>query len=168
MKKGLISSLIASSLLFIGAIFPTIVQADTTTANEVTSNISGVVTTNQMSYLYALNDNKLTFVSNRGLATNTAWFYNKKVTGVDGITYYRVATNEWLGSNFISTVTTNQVNNDSQPSTLIPTGQRIVGNSDSLIYHMPGQQSYKISSKNIVYFDTEQDAINAGYQKAKR
>lgn len=45
----------------------------------------------------------------------------------------------------------------------------IRGNRKSKIYHMPGQASYdKISDKNLVLFETEQDAINAGYRKAKR
>lgn len=46
---------------------------------------------------------------------------------------------------------------------------KIKGNSNSMIYHVPGGASYdKISVNNVVYFDTEQDAINAGYRKAKR
>ena len=46
---------------------------------------------------------------------------------------------------------------------------KIKGNKNSMIYHVPGGASYdKISVNNVVYFDTEQDAINAGYRKAKR
>ena len=44
---------------------------------------------------------------------------------------------------------------------------QIVGNSRSHIYHVPGQRGYKMNSSNAVYFKTEQDAINAGYRKAK-
>ena len=45
----------------------------------------------------------------------------------------------------------------------------IRGNRNSRIYHMPGQQSYdKVSPKNIVYFETEQQAQAAGYRPAKR
>ncbi|MQS75276.1 DNA-entry nuclease [Companilactobacillus halodurans] len=44
---------------------------------------------------------------------------------------------------------------------------KIVGNSNSHIYHVPGQRGYKMNSSNAVYFDNEQDAINAGYRKAK-
>jgi len=43
----------------------------------------------------------------------------------------------------------------------------IVGNSNSHIYHMPGQRGYNMNSSNAVYFNTEQEAINAGYRKAK-
>lgn len=45
----------------------------------------------------------------------------------------------------------------------------IHGNSRSKIYHMPGQASYhRISKKNLVIFHSEEDAIKAGYRKAKR
>lgn len=44
----------------------------------------------------------------------------------------------------------------------------IVGNSNSKIYHVPGQAGYHMNSANAVYFNSEQDAINAGYRKAKR
>ena len=45
---------------------------------------------------------------------------------------------------------------------------KIVGNVNSHIYHTPGQAGYRMNSANAVYFDSEQDAINAGYRKAKR
>ncbi|WP_125565828.1 DNA-entry nuclease [Companilactobacillus insicii] len=44
---------------------------------------------------------------------------------------------------------------------------QIVGNKNSHIYHVPGQRGYNMNSSNAVYFQTEQDAINAGYRKAK-
>ncbi|MCQ5245574.1 MULTISPECIES: sunset domain-containing protein [Lactobacillus] len=44
----------------------------------------------------------------------------------------------------------------------------IVGNRNSKIYHVPGQAGYHMHSANAVYFNSEQDAINAGYRKAKR
>ncbi len=44
----------------------------------------------------------------------------------------------------------------------------IVGNSNSKIYHVPGQAGYHMNSANAVYFNSEQDAINASYRKAKR
>lgn len=47
------------------------------------------------------------------------------------------------------------------------TGQ-IVGNKNTHIYHLPGQAGYNMNSANAVFFKTEQDAINAGYRKAKR
>lgn len=44
----------------------------------------------------------------------------------------------------------------------------IIGNVNSKIYHVPGQAGYHMSSTNAVYFKTEQEAINAGYRRAKR
>lgn len=46
---------------------------------------------------------------------------------------------------------------------------KIIGNRSSKIYHLPGQTSYdRIKEENRVYFDTEEDAIRAGYRRAKR
>lgn len=45
---------------------------------------------------------------------------------------------------------------------------QIVGNARSHIYHVPGQAGYRMNSSNAVYFNSEQDAINAGYRKALR
>lgn len=45
---------------------------------------------------------------------------------------------------------------------------KIVGNANSKIFHVPGQAGYHMDSANAVYFKSEQDAINAGYRKAKR
>jgi micrococcal nuclease len=45
---------------------------------------------------------------------------------------------------------------------------KIIGNIRSHIYHLPGQYAYsKISEKNSVYFNTEEEAVKAGYRKAK-
>lgn len=46
---------------------------------------------------------------------------------------------------------------------------KIKGNRNTMKYHVPGGRSYnKISENNVVYFDTEQEAIDAGYIRAKR
>lgn len=43
----------------------------------------------------------------------------------------------------------------------------IKGNKNSKIYHMPGSSHYdSVSDKNAVYFESEKDAIEAGYRKA--
>ena len=46
----------------------------------------------------------------------------------------------------------------------------IRGNKESKIYHCPGQAFYEKmeDSENLVIFQTEQEAIDAGYRKAKR
>ncbi|MDY2794767.1 thermonuclease family protein [Peptostreptococcus porci] len=47
------------------------------------------------------------------------------------------------------------------------TSNKIKGNKKSKIYHLPGSKTYsQVSEKNAVYFDTEQDAIDAGYKKS--
>lgn len=58
-----------------------------------------------------------------------------------------------------------QNNNSSQQSSGV-----IRGNSKSKIYHCPGQANYDDmkDSDNLVIFNSEQEAINAGYRKAKR
>lgn len=46
---------------------------------------------------------------------------------------------------------------------------KIIGNKQSKIYHLPGQASYgRIKGENRVYFGTEEEAVRAGYRKAKR
>lgn len=46
---------------------------------------------------------------------------------------------------------------------------KIIGNLKSKIYHLPGQANYeKGKEENWVYFDSEEEAIRAGYRKAKR
>lgn len=46
--------------------------------------------------------------------------------------------------------------------------KKIVGNTRSHIYHVPGQQGYNMNSANAIYFNSEQEAIAAGYRKSKR
>lgn len=68
-----------------------------------------------------------------------------------------------------SSSSTKTKKNNSKGYTTDTTQGKIKGNKNSMIYHVPGGASYdKISVNNVVYFDTEQDAINAGYRKAKR
>jgi micrococcal nuclease len=46
---------------------------------------------------------------------------------------------------------------------------KIIGNLKSKIYHLPGQVNYEnIKEENRVPFDSEEEAIRAGYRKAKR
>lgn len=182
MKKGILASFLASALMLVGTITPTIVQANTTTVSEISYSMKGIVTTNRMSYLYALNNGNFKLVTNRGLAANTPWFFDQSVKGADGITYYRVSTNEWVGSNSLGSIkgkavtpTNTNTNNNSNSnshqtdtSPIVTTDGKIIGNSDSHIYHVPGQASYNIKSSHAVYFNSEQEAINAGYTRAKR
>ena len=46
---------------------------------------------------------------------------------------------------------------------------KIIGNIRSHIYHLPGQYGYdKVAERNRIYFDTEVEARNAGFRKARR
>ena len=50
----------------------------------------------------------------------------------------------------------------------IKTYRRIVGNKRTKVYHLPGQRYYPIKEENKVYFESEEEAIKAGYRRAKR
>ena len=50
-----------------------------------------------------------------------------------------------------------------------PLEGKIIGNRRSGVFHVPGQASYgRVSEANRVYFDTEEEAVKAGYRRAKR
>ena len=55
-------------------------------------------------------------------------------------------------------------------SDLVADDGAIRGNKNSKIYHCPGQRDYDkmADSKNLVLFENEKDAKNAGYRKAKQ
>lgn len=238
MKKTTFSGLVAMAVLLLGSTQSLkIANADTTTDGDISKD-KGTVTTSEVATIYSLNNNRLTRVKNRALSNNSSWIYSKSLSGADGMKYYRVATNEWVPSNSLSSINTknsqttgkahqsvsigswaaatvnssgnrtgnvlpansswnafsdtvsinggtyyqigsnefvsisdtasqqatNQTNNQNLDSSTLGT---IVGNSSSHVYHTPGQKNYKINTKNIVYFNTEQDAINAGYHKSK-
>ena len=62
-------------------------------------------------------------------------------------------------------------NNNSNNSNSSQQSKGVIrGNSKSKIYHCPGQANYDDmkDSDHLVIFSSEQDAINAGYRKAKR
>lgn len=51
----------------------------------------------------------------------------------------------------------------------VATGQgKIIGDKRSMIYHLPGQARYYINPSNAEYFNTEAEAIAAGFRKSKR
>ncbi|WP_125769800.1 hypothetical protein [Companilactobacillus furfuricola] len=72
-------------------------------------------------------------------------------------------------ANSDQTQSTNNDTNSSNDDTIQGgDSQYIIGNVNSHVYHMPGQRGYSMKSKNAVYFSSEQEAINAGYRKAKQ
>ena len=68
--------------------------------------------------------------------------------------------------------TTSSTNSTSNPNNTTTSNEYTVirGNSKSKIYHCPGQRDYEnmSDSKYLVNFNSEQEAINAGYRKASR
>ncbi len=44
---------------------------------------------------------------------------------------------------------------------------QIKGNLNSKIYHVPGQQYYAVTKNNVQCFDTEEQAIAAGFRRSK-
>lgn len=47
-------------------------------------------------------------------------------------------------------------------------GGKIIGNKNSMIYHLPNCPDYaKVSEKNRVLFENEAEAVRAGYRKAR-
>ena len=69
-----------------------------------------------------------------------------------------------------STASNNNSTNNSNNTTSSTEKTVIRGNSKSKIYHCPGQKDYEnmSDSKYLVNFNSEQEAIDAGYRKASR
>lgn len=63
-----------------------------------------------------------------------------------------------------------RLSGDTEQETADSVSGEIRGNEKSKIYHCPGQAAYEemADSNNLVIFQTEQEAIDAGYRKAKR
>ncbi|WP_400162947.1 phospholipase D-like domain-containing protein [Brevibacillus sp. TJ4] len=66
------------------------------------------------------------------------------------------------------------VNQTTSPQTAVPSAAKgcekpaIKGNKNSMIYHVPGGQSYDKTTANVELFCTEEEAQKAGYRKAQR
>lgn len=69
-----------------------------------------------------------------------------------------------------SNTSSNPTTNNSNTSTSSTEKTVIRGNSNSKIYHCPGQRDYEnmADSKFLVNFNSEQEAIDAGYRKSSR
>lgn len=93
-----------------------------------------------------------------------------------GITIDYSTGNSALGENTIIDVdssnsnASNQSNGNTSSSQTSTTESIIRGNSKSKIYHCPGQRDYEnmANSEYLVNFNSENEAITAGYRKAKR
>ena len=113
------------------------------------------------------NSNKSNNVNNKQ-STNSS--QNNSVNNSNNSTSNNKNTNTSTNSN-ANASTSNKNNNISNNSNSNQQASGVIrGNSKSKIYHCPGQANYDdmSDSANLVEFASEQDAINAGYRKAKR
>ena len=113
------------------------------------------------------NSNKSNNVDNKQ-STNSS--QNNSVNNSNNSTNNNKNTNTSTNSN-ANASTSNKNNNISNNSNSSQQASGVIrGNSKSKIYHCPGQANYDDmkDSANLVVFNSEQDAINAGYRKAKR
>ena len=113
------------------------------------------------------NSNKSNNIDNKQ-STNSS--QNNSVNNSNNSTSNNKNTNTSTNSN-ANASTSNKNNNISNNSNSNQQASGVIrGNSKSKIYHCPGQANYDDmkDSANLVVFNSEQDAINAGYRKAKR
>ena len=61
------------------------------------------------------------------------------------------------------------VENENATESISVQNGKIKANKNSMVYHMPDGLYYNsVSENNAIYFETEEDAINAGYRKSKK
>lgn len=75
-------------------------------SDSATSSSSNIVKVNNTSASYVplmalQSDGTMQRITNRNLANNSSW-KTDQTKSVNGVTYYRVATNEWIAANYIS------------------------------------------------------------------
>ena len=89
---------------------------------------------------------------------------------IDYVTGYSALSGEEITKTEPSNTSSNPTTNNSNTSTSSTEKTVIRGNSNSKIYHCPGQRDYEnmADSKFLVNFNSEQEAIDAGYRKASR
>lgn len=78
--------------------------SSTTTDTSTSTSNDSVITVNNTSSNYvplvAINNGSVSTVSNRALSNGSAWKTDKTQV-IDNVTYYRVATNEWVNAEYI-------------------------------------------------------------------
>ena len=164
--KKLLSILLSLSLIFgMGVTNQDYVEA--VKSNNSTSLISlqqGNVSQKSSYVRFAKRAKSTKSKSSRKSTTKT-----KKSTKSKKSTGTKKSKKSTIKTNRKSSSSTKTKRSSSKGYTADTTQGKIKGNKNYMIYHVPGGASYdKISVNNVVYFDTEQDAINAGYRKAKR
>ncbi len=103
--------------------------------------------------------------SNKNDYSQSSNSYNQNKNNYNNSNSYNQNSNNYNQSNKDYSNNTGSYNSGSSQTSGV-----IRGNSKSKIYHCPGQANYDdmSDSSNLVEFASEQDAINAGYRKAKR
>jgi 3D (Asp-Asp-Asp) domain-containing protein len=96
---------IAASILTVTTLALMGISTQTQTVNAAVASIdtSSVIyiTNNNGAQLYSLSNDTMSTTS-RSLANKSAWITNK-ITNVNGVTYYQVATNTWVAATDLST-----------------------------------------------------------------
>ena len=160
MKKNL--AIVLSLIIFAGSIYATNViqpiQADLRADVSIELNGSLLQLKDAAgNAVYPISYNGTTYLPVRSVAENL----NLDVQWIGETKTVKLAQKSDNSSTVINKTTI--INN----STTIQNG-KIKGNKNSMIYHMPNGMHYdKVSEKNAVYFDTEEDAIKAGYRRAE-
>ncbi|WP_334329799.1 BspA family leucine-rich repeat surface protein [Companilactobacillus sp. HBUAS59699] len=110
-----------------------------------------------------LYDTQGQLITNRALQPNTCWFADKKLTR-DGVSYYRVATDEWVKMDDVYVYTANnkfiKTYNDSSKDLLnahqVKLGRQLRANSDwvtDIYTYMNGTKYYRVGSNEFVSAD---------------
>lgn len=160
MKKNL--AIVLSLIIFAGSIYATNViqpiQADLRADISIELNGSLLQLKDAAgNAVYPISYNGTTYLPVRAVAENL----NLDVQWIGETNTVKLTQKSNTPSTVINK--TSIINN----STIIQNG-KIKGNKNSMIYHMPNGMHYdKVSEKNAVYFDTEEDAIKAGYRRAE-
>ncbi|WP_125715371.1 hypothetical protein [Companilactobacillus kedongensis] len=119
-------------------------KADT---NWTTTDETGVVTTKNDKTYYTLKNDDNDTISNRALAANTSWQYDKVRTNAKGDKQYRVSTHEWVPA---ESVTVNDGNNNGGSET--PEGALTVKNLDT-------KKVVNLATPGMTYFVYNKDGV---------
>lgn len=106
-------------------------------------------------------------------ATGNSALSGEEITNTNSSSTSSTANNSNNTSNSSSnnTDTSNNSSQSSDRSNTTSSGKTVIrGNSKSKIYHCPGQKDYEnmSDSEYLINFNSEDEAITAGYRKAKR
>lgn len=116
-------------------------------ASWTTTDESGVVTTKNDKTYYTLKNDDDKTISNRALAANTSWQYDKVRTNANGDKQYRVSTHEWVPA---ESVNVNDGNNNGGSET--PEGALTVTNLDT-------KKVVNLATPGMTYFVYNKDGV---------